>query len=160
MGAWKKINDETKLLQKFGHSYEKDIKETDFYNKYFINVTDTVEYNPCLRLIKSGKKNERFIVNSDCDFEKDFWKLEYLSNENCNRLKTDDIKDDIKTRSIVWNNIEKYLSEARPYQNVTLLSCRREFTQNLNTLFYTGTVQIENKVKYNFRISSLLSPVY
>ena len=75
----------------------KDGKKSEFYTKFLVNVTDTVDYNECLKLLKSESLGDRFIVNSRCNFTLDSWKLVSLENEEDSEIKqVCSIKDRVK----------------------------------------------------------------
>ena len=152
------INNRTQIsetLPELGQLLKPEVKKSEFYKQYLVNFTDTVGYNPCLKMLKS-KTKQRFIVNNNCDFVMNFWKLDWIQKDD---LKTSClIKDELK--ELMWKKVEKYLASETSFKNVTVTECFREFSENLEVLYYAGKFHnVENEVS-SFRISSYLSPSY
>ena len=85
-----------------------------------------------------------------------FWKLDWIQKDD---LKTSClIKDELK--ELMWKKVEKYLASETSFKNVTVTECFREFSENLEVVYYAGKFHdFENEVS-SFRISSYLSPSY
>ena len=136
----------------------KDGKKSEFYTKFLVNVTDTVDYNECLKLLKSESLGDRFIVNSRCNFTLDSWKLVSLENDEDSEIKqVCSIKDRVD-KSII-SQVQSFLEKQTTYKNISLNYCDREFTKDFDEVFYSGIFR-QGTSSYRFRISSYLSPVY
>ena len=105
-------------LPELGKYLKPDFEDSEFYKQYLVNFTDVVGYNPCLKMLKS-KKEQRFIVNNDCDFVVSFWKLDVIQKHD---FKTSClIKDELN--KTMWPKIEKFLVSKTSFKHLNLTEC-------------------------------------
>merc|ERR1712226_1595097 len=114
-----KLGELTKSLEQSGI-------ETTFFSDFLQKYTGTVDYNPCLKLLSSKNGPDNFIVNSECKFADQFWRLESgaplkLDSQHCR------LADELSKSSGVWQRLERFLERNRGLGGVVLLSVAREF---------------------------------
>ena len=170
--AVKKYNNrmnKAKTLKSIG----KGLKTGSFYKDFLMKFYWSSDFNSCLKMLVDNPSNtprngSRFILNSKCDVDLLFWKLDYFEEnerfgyeiEGCRRGDKFGIFSHISKKAKIFlmdQNLEVSI--------LKVTSITRQFSDNFDVVYYIGkcTVREYNSTKISyryFRISSYLSPVY